>query len=35
MSKSNFSEDFKRHDVRQITERGHPVAEASQRLGVS
>ena len=35
MSKSNFSEDFKRHAVRQITERGYPVAEAFQRLGVS
>jgi transposase len=35
MSKSNFSEDFKRDAVRQITERGYPVAEVSQRLGVS
>ena len=35
MSKSNFSEDFKRDAERQITERGHPVAGASQRLGVS
>lgn len=32
MSKSNFSEDFKRDAVRQITERGYPVAEVSQRL---
>ena len=35
MSKSNFSGDFKRDVVRQITERGYPVAEVSQRLGVS
>ena len=35
MSKSNFSEDFKRGAVRQFTERGYPVAEVSQRLGVS
>lgn len=26
MGKSNFSEDFKRDAVRQITERGYPVA---------
>lgn len=35
MSKSNFNEEFKRDAVRQITERGYPVAEVSQRLGVS
>lgn len=35
MSKSNFSEEFKRDAVRQITERGYPVAEVSQRLDVS
>ncbi|MDQ0134140.1 transposase [Neorhizobium galegae] len=35
MSKSNFSEEFKRDAVRQITERGYPVSEVSQRLGVS
>ena len=35
MSKSNFSEEFKRDAVRQITERRYPVAEVSQRLGVS
>ncbi len=34
MIKSNFSEEFKRDAVRQITERGYPVAEVSQRLGV-
>jgi len=35
MGKGNFTEDFKREAVRQITERGYPVAEVSQRLGVS
>ncbi|MQB07896.1 hypothetical protein DXT91_28045 [Agrobacterium tumefaciens] len=35
MSKSNFSEEFKRDAVRQITERGYPVAEVWHRLGVS
>lgn len=35
MGKVNFSDDFKRDAVRQITERGYPVSEVSQRLGVS
>ena len=35
MGNANFSDDFKREAVRQITERGYPVAEASQRLVVS
>jgi len=35
MGKANFSDDFKRDAVRQITERGHPVVEVAQRLGVS
>jgi len=35
MSKTNYSDDFKRDAVRQITERGYPVAEVSKRLGVS
>lgn len=35
MSKSNFSDDFKRDAVCQITERGYPVKEVSERLGVS
>ena len=34
MSKGNFSDDFKRDAVTQITERGYPVSEVSQRLGV-
>ena len=35
MGKANFSDNFKRDAVAQITERGYPVAEVSQRLGVS
>lgn len=35
MGKGNFSDEFKRDAVRQITERGYPVLEVSQRLGVS
>ena len=35
MGKASFSDEFKRDAVAQITERGYPVAEVSQRLGVS
>ena len=35
MGKGNFSDDFKRDAVAQITERGYSVAEVSKRLGVS
>lgn len=35
MGTGNFSDDFKRDAVAQITERGYPVAEVSKRLGVS
>jgi transposase-like protein len=35
MGKANFSDEFKRDPVAQITERGYRVAEVSQRLGVS
>jgi len=35
MGKGNFSDDFKRDAVAQITERGYPVAEVSEWLGVS
>jgi transposase len=35
MGKVKFSDDFKRDAVHQITERGYPVTEVSQRLGVS
>ena len=31
----NFSDGFKRDAVAQITERGYPVAEVSERLSVS
>ena len=33
MSKVRFNDDFKRDAVAQITERGYPVSEVSQRLG--
>lgn len=35
MGTRNFSDDFKRDAVAQITERGYRVAEVSKRLGVS
>jgi transposase len=35
MSKQRYPEEFKIEAVKQITERGHAVAEASKRLGVS
>lgn len=35
MGTSNYSEEFKRDAVQQITVRGYPVREVSQRLGVS
>ncbi|GGG60283.1 transposase [Salipiger pallidus] len=35
MSSTKFSDDFKRDAVAQITERGYPVREVSERLGVS
>ncbi len=35
MGKPNFSEDFKRDAVHQITVRGYPVREVSERLGGS
>ena len=35
MGKPNFSDEFKRDAVAQITERGYPLAEVSRRLGVS
>lgn len=35
MGKANFSDEFKRDAVAQITERGYRVAEVSERLGVS
>jgi transposase len=35
MRSGNFTDEFKRDAVAQITERGYPVAEVSKRLGVS
>ena len=35
MSKQRYPEDFKTEAVKQITERGHKVADVSARLGVS
>ena len=35
MGSSKFSAEFKRDAVAQITERGYPVREVSERLGVS
>ena len=35
MGKPNFSDEFKRDAVHQITVRGYAVREVSQRLGVS
>ena len=35
MGTSNFSDEFKRDAVHQITVRGYPVREVSRRLGVS
>lgn len=33
MGTGNFSDDFKRDAVAQITERGSPIREVSERLG--
>ena len=35
MGKPRFTEQFKIDAIKQITERGHSVADVSQRLGVS
>ena len=35
MGTGDFTDDFKRDAVAQITERGYPVSEVSERLGVS
>ena len=35
MGTSNYSDEFKRDAMHQITVRGYPVREVSQRLGVS
>ena len=35
MGTGNFTDEFKRDVVAQITERGYPAKEVSKRLGVS
>lgn len=35
MGKPRFTEEFKIDAIKQITERGHTVADVSHRLGVS
>ena len=35
MSSKRYTEEFKIEAVKQVTERGYPVAEVSGRLGVS
>ena len=35
MATSNYSDEFKRDAVHQITVRGYPVREVSRRLGIS
>ncbi|MGY0652326.1 transposase [Luteimonas sp. A537] len=35
MSSKRYAEEFRIEAVRQITDRGHPVAEVAARLGVS
>ena len=35
MGRGNFTEDFRLDAIKQITERGHSVADVSKRLGVS
>jgi transposase len=35
MGKANFTEDFKRDAVLQVTERGYAVTEVATRLGIS
>lgn len=35
MGTSNYSEEFTRDAVRQVTVRGYPVREVSRRLGVN
>lgn len=34
-AQQRFTEEFKIEAVKQVTERGHPVAEVAVRLGVS
>ena len=33
--RKRFTQEFKQDAIRQVTERGYPVAEVAERLGVS
>ena len=35
MGQARFTEDFKTDAIKQVTERGHSIADVSQSLGVS
>ena len=35
MSNKRYTDEFKIEAVKQVTERGHPVAEVASRIGVS
>jgi transposase len=35
MSGKRYTEEFKAEAVKQVTQRGHPVAEVASRLGVT
>jgi transposase len=35
MDAKRYTEEFKVEAVKQVTERGHPVAEVANRLGVT
>ena len=35
MSNQRFSPEFKEEAVRRVVDRGHPVAEVAERLGIS
>ena len=35
MSNKRYTDEFKTEAIKQVTERGHPVAEVAARLGIS
>ena len=35
MGQQRYTDEFKREAVRQVTEKGHPVKEVAERLGMS
>jgi transposase len=35
MGQARYTDEFKREAVRQVTEKGHPVKEVAERLGMS